>query len=275
MMRKGLRFAGIGLSSVMMTLPPPQRPDPSALPPPPPPPPWLQLAEQVQPPQPPSQPQAVQQPPPPPPSTPAPEPGPPAVPPAQAVVKAPAAPEPAPQKEPAGKEPTPPPVPPQLELSQAAERKIREYRFMKRILKSMLLPLLFSLMSFWMLSNYVKAFEPYYNYDFEIIIMGFLVGFLAMNGFVFYNMRIAKREGKYVARQLNGVLIMVAFLGPYVYYMLFINPASAWRFSMGFFISAVITPIMVKAYESMARGKFYIQEEEFDDRLTRTLIFRS
>jgi hypothetical protein len=88
-------------------------------------------------------------------------------------------------------------------------------------------------------------------------------------------MRTAKREGRNATRQLNGMIILLAFLVPYLYYLLFVNPANAWRFSMGFFLSAVVTPIIVKAYESVTRGKFFIQEEEVDDRLTRTLVFRS
>jgi hypothetical protein len=166
-------------------------------------------------------------------------------------------------------------VPPQLEAAQVAEKKVREYRYMTRILKSMILPLFFGLMSIWMLNNYVNGFEPYYKYDFEIIGMGFLLGLVAMNGFVIYNMRVARREGKCPAKQFNGLIISLAFLVPYIYYVLLVNPAGAWRFSIGFFLSAVITPLIVKAYESFSRGKFFIQEEEVDDRLTRTLVFRS
>ena len=134
---------------------------------------------------------------------------------------------------------------------------------------------LFGIMSIWMLYNYVNGFEPYYKYDVEIIAGGFLLGLVAMNGFVIYNMRIARREGKYPARQLNGLIIFLAFLVPYLYYILLVNPAGAWRFSIGFFFSALITPLMVKAYESIARGRFFIQEEEVEDKLTRTLVFRS
>jgi hypothetical protein len=156
-----------------------------------------------------------------------------------------------------------------------AEKKVREYRYMVRILKSLFFPLLFAGMSFWMLYQYVNGFEPYYKYDFNIILGGFGLGVLAMNGLVIYNMRAAKREGRAAANQLAGLVILLAFLVPYLYYMLLVNPAGAWRFSIGFFMSAIFTPVIVKAYETVARGRFYIQEEEVDDKLTRTLVFRT
>lgn len=256
------------------------------LPPPPPPPPWLQHVDQgrissptpggatVPPPPPASPPAAASAPPvaPPPPVPPAP------ASPAQPAAPPPVAAEPAKKAESSQAKPAGPDAaatPPQLELAQGPEKKVREYRYINRILKSMFLPLLFGVMSIWMLYNYVNGFEPYYKYDLNIIAFGFVLGLASMNGFVIYNMRLAKREGRSPARQLNGLVILLAFLVPYLYYILLVNPAGAWRFSIGFFLSAAVTPLIVKAYESYARGKFFIQEEEVDDRLTRTLVFRS
>jgi hypothetical protein len=273
-----------------------------ALPPPPPPPPWIQHVDQGQissqspggaallPPPPAPPPPEVSAPPvaPPPPVQPAPPP--PAqpaaqpqaqtapAPPAGAAAPSPVAAEPAkiaessPAKQ-AGSDAAA--APSQLELAQGPEKKVREYRYINRILKSMFLPLLFGMMSVWMLYNYVNGFEPYYKYDLNIIALGFVLGLASMNGFVIYNMRLAKREGRSPARQLNGLIILLAFLVPYLYYILLVNPAGAWRFSIGFFLSAAVTPLIVKLYESYSRGKFFIQEEEVDDRLTRTLVFRS
>jgi hypothetical protein len=272
MAHKGFRVPGLGLFTVLMSAETPKQPEKPSLPPPPPPPPWIQLVEKNQT----SAPQSTTNAQPAPTPQPATAAAPPAaqspMPPAAAAAEPPAQAPPSPAQ-PA--EPKLAPVPPQLELAQVAEKKVREYRYMTRILKSMFLPLFFGLMSFWMLYNYVNGFEPYYKYDFEIIAGGFLLGLVAMNGFVMYNMRRAKREGKCAARQTNGILILLAFLVPYLYYILLVNPAGAWRFSIGFFLSAVVTPMIVKAYESYTRGKFFIQEEEVDDRLTRTLIFRS
>lgn len=164
--------------------------------------------------------------------------------------------------------------PPQQDVPQAAERKIREYRYRTRILKSMILPLMFSVMSVLMLNSYVTVFDPYFSFNFEIIGTGFLIGAVLMGGFVMANMRTAKKEGSYVARQKYGVLVIMGFLVPYIYLIMFVSPAQAWRFSIGYFLSAVLTPIVVIAYEALSNGKFFIQEEEVDDRLTRTLVFR-
>lgn len=159
-------------------------------------------------------------------------------------------------------------------MTQVAERKIREYRYRTRILKATILPVIFAVMSIWMLYNYVNSYEPYFTYDFNIILPGFLVGFIVITGFVVANMRKAKRDGSYAAKQRYGLVIILAFLVPYAYLILFIDPAQAWRFSIGYFASAVVTPIVVGAYESLSDGKFYVLEEEVDDRLTRTLVFR-
>ena len=256
------------------------------LPPPPPPPPWLQHVDQSQittrpkgeeppgpPPPPPHAPPQIVSAPPAPAAPAAPVHSPPPAPAAQAPASAPEAAakaEEAPARAAEAKEAAAP-----MEAPGMTEKKVREYRYMIRILKSLFFPLLFAMMSFWMLYQYVNGFEPYYRYDFNIILGGFGLGILAMNGFVIYNMRVAKREGKTPANQLNGILILLLFLVPYLYYLLLVSGASAWRFSIGFFLSAVITPVIVKAYEAVARGKFYVREEEVDDKLTRTLVFRS
>ena len=73
----------------------------------------------------------------------------------------------------------------------------------------------------------------------------------------------------------NSLFIILAFLVPYVYLMMMVSLSLAWKFSIGYFFSAVLTPIVVMVYESQSHGKFYVQEEEVDDRLTRTLVFRA
>ena len=167
-----------------------------------------------------------------------------------------------------------PPIAPSVPEAPLAERKLREYRYRTRILKAMILPLLFSLMSFWMLYSYVTGYEPYFSYHFEIIISGFILGLLVTSGLVIFYMTRAKRSGSYPARQLYGIILILVFLVPYLYLMLFIAPADAWRFSLGYFLSAMLSPLAVIIFESYANGKFYVQEEEVDNRLTRTLVFK-
>ena len=172
-------------------------------------------------------------------------------------------------------EPPLPPPPAPVGVPPVSERKLREYRYRTRILKSIFLPLMFSVMSFWMLYNYVNNFEPYYTWNFPTIIAGFLTGAIVMNGFVMANMWAARKRGTISTRQRNGAVIILAFLVPYLYLILLVSPAEAWRFSIGYFFSAIMTPMVVMVYESFANGKFFIQEEEVEDRLTRTLVFRS
>jgi hypothetical protein len=175
---------------------------------------------------------------------------------------------------PAPASPEPPLSPPAADVPQVAERKLREYRYRTRILKATLLPIIFSVMSVLMLYNYVTEFEPYFGWDLQIIIAGFAIGFIVMGGLVVTNMRRAKRAGAYSAKQWYGAVIILAFVVPYAYFILFVNPSSAWRFSIGYFLSALLTPLVVVSYEAFADGKFYIEEEDVDDRLTRTLVFR-
>ena len=165
--------------------------------------------------------------------------------------------------------------PPADDASPVAEKTVREYRYRTRILKAALLPILFSLMSFLMLNNYVTNYEPHYRYDFEYIAAGLIVGLVVTTGFLVANMRVARRDGTYLTRQKNSIVIILAFLVPYLYLMLFKSLELAWKFSIGYFFSMMVTPIVVMVYESYARGKFYVQEEELDDRLTRTLVFRA
>jgi len=94
-------------------------------------------------------------------------------------------------------------------------------------------------------------------------------------GFLVANMRVARRDGAYPSRQKNSIVIILAFLVPYLYLMMMVSLALAWKFSIGYFFSAMLTPVVVTIYESNAHGKFYVQEEEVDDRLTRTLVFRA
>ncbi len=166
-------------------------------------------------------------------------------------------------------------TPPADEAAPVIEKKVREYRYRTRVLKAAVLPVLFSLMSFLMLYNYVNNFEPHYIYNFEVIMPGFMVGLVVTTGFLVANMRVARRDGTFESRQRNSLFIILAFLAPYLYLMMFVRLELAWKFSIGYFFSAMLTPIVVMVYESMSRGKFYVQEEEVDDRLTRTLVFRA
>ena len=221
-----------------------------SLPFPPPPPPPAQIAPMARPVQPP------------PAAAPARAENPPAAAPARAETP-PAAPEPKPDEAQPAEEPA------------VAEKKIREYRYRTRVLKAAILPVLFSLMSFLMLYNYVTGYEPYFEYNFDIILAGFAVGLVVTTGFLVANMRVARRDGSYVSRLRNSLFIALAFLAPYLYLMLFESLSLAWKFSIGYFFSAMLTPIVVMIYESQSHGKFYVQEEEVDDRLTRTLVFRA
>jgi len=207
------------------------------------------------------------------PSLPLPPPPPPPQPPQ---VTGPPAPVQPPQPEtPAAPEAPAEPAPPPAEAPAVAEKKVREYRYRTRILKAAVLPIFFSLMSFMMLYNYVTGYEPYFSYDFEIILAGFAVGLVVTTGFLVANMRVARRDGAYPSRQRNSIIIILAFLVPYLYLMLIESLSLAWKFSIGYFFSALLTPIVVTMYESQSHGKFYVQEEEVDDRLTRTLVFRA
>ena len=187
---------------------------------------------------------------------------------------------PQPKEADAAKAPAPPtaqlpgPLPQPIQEVPAVEKKIREYRYRTRLLKSMLLPMLFGIMSIMMLYNYVNGFEPYFSYHMEIILIGFVVGFMAMSGLVISNIRTARKKGTHPLNSKPGVYLILAFLIPYIALMLVVNPAEAWRFSIGYFFSAIIPPLVVMAYESSAHGKFYVQEEEIDDGLTRNLAFR-
>lgn len=136
-------------------------------------------------------------------------------------------------------------------------------RYIFRILKGMALPLLYVFVSVLMLRNYVSEFTNYYEYNMLMIAAGFGIGAVCMAGLTIYNVyRADKNSGKAVKINRN---ITIAIYGPIIAGILIIavvfGISTVWQFSIGFFASAVIPPVVVLIAETTRKGKLFTMEK--------------
>lgn len=151
----------------------------------------------------------------------------------------------------------------------------KNYRYRTRILKGTILPILFCLISIQILTKTVFEFSNYFEYESEIILMGFLLGFVTFSGIVMMNLMRAKKSGK-TGCNLNtklGVIALLPILIIFFTFMLFYSLATAWRFATGIFLAAVFPILIVTLYEVSSKGKFFVREVKEDPSKGRKLIF--
>lgn len=151
----------------------------------------------------------------------------------------------------------------------------KNYRYRTRILKGTILPILFSLISIQILTKTVFEFSNYFEYESEIILMGFVLGFLTFSGIVMMNLVRAKKSGK-TGCNLNtkvGVIALLPILIIFFTFVLFYSLATAWRFATGCFLAAIFPILIVTLYEIGSKGKFFVREVKEDPSKGRRLIF--
>lgn len=155
------------------------------------------------------------------------------------------------------------------------KRKYFNYRYRTRIFKGTILPILFGVMSVQMLNKYIYEFPGYFEYEIEMILAGFLLGFIALSGITLANLVRAKRNPTNGCK-LRVAVGLFAYL-PFIIILLilafFEGISLAWQFSTGFFLAAIFPLIFVTLYETGSKGKFFVQEKASDPSKERKLIF--
>jgi hypothetical protein len=145
-----------------------------------------------------------------------------------------------------------------------ASDRTEKSRYLIRILKGTALPILYVFVSFLMLRKYVLEYTGYYEYNILMIAAGSGLGLLCMSGLTVFNVFRASRKRK------TGIEIKNTFIiGVYVPLILLIliialvnGISSVWQFSMGFFFTAIIPPLIVLTVELSTRSKFFVKETE-------------
>mgnify|MGYP006284326435 CR=1 FL=1 len=148
------------------------------------------------------------------------------------------------------------------------------YRYLIRILKGAFLPVLYVIVSIFMLRKYVYEFTNYYQYDVLMILAGVLVGLFAMSGMTVFNILRAK-DGKKEGVEINNTLIIAVYL-PLILILVILalvfGLSTVWQFSIGFFVTSIIPPLIVLLGEVTSRGKFYVLEREKPKKMLKLVL---
>ncbi len=148
------------------------------------------------------------------------------------------------------------------------------YRYLIRILKGAFLPVLYVIVSIFMLRKYVYEFTNYYQYDVLMILAGVLVGLFAMSGMTVFNILRAK-DGKKEGVEINNTLIIAVYL-PLILILVILalvfGLSTVWQFSIGFFVTSIIPPLIVLLGEVTSRGKFYVLESEKPKKMLKLVL---
>lgn len=152
--------------------------------------------------------------------------------------------------------------------------KYSQYRYLYRILKGSILPILYGVISFQMLNTIVLDFPDYYEINYQLIIIGFLLGFICTSGLIITNMIRAKKHPG-VGIKLSST-ISIAILIPFLIILITLafneGLALAWQFSTGFFLAMIFPWIIVLGYELSSKRKFFVQEVPDDPSAGRRLV---
>ena len=147
-------------------------------------------------------------------------------------------------------------------------------RYRTRILKGSILPILYGLLSLQMLRHYVLEFPDYYQYNIMLIVFGFLIGFGTMSGITLSNIIRTKNNPKResVMNIMVGLAISIPLIVLIIILALYLGLASAWQFSIGFFLAAIFPALFVILFELTTKNKFFIREAKDDPQKGRTLV---
>lgn len=147
-------------------------------------------------------------------------------------------------------------------------------RYRTRILKGSILPILYGLLSIQMLRHYVLEFPDYYQYNIMLIVFGFLIGFGTMSGITLSNIIRTKNNPKRESTMnfMVGLAISIPLIVLVIGLALFIGLASAWQFSIGFFLAAIFPALFVILFELTTKNKFFIREAKDEPQKDRKLV---
>ncbi len=149
-----------------------------------------------------------------------------------------------------------------------------KFRYWVSILKGSALPLLYVIVSIFMLRKYVLEYPGYYGYNTTMLILGFILGLISMSGLTIYNVIRARKKMK-KGIDLNGTFVIAIYI-PIILVIVVIamiyGISTVWQFSVGFFITAAFPPIIVILTETVLKGRFFVQEIETPRRLSRLVL---
>ncbi|MCU0799256.1 MAG: hypothetical protein MUC62_06250 [Candidatus Thermoplasmatota archaeon] len=163
----------------------------------------------------------------------------------------------------------------------AAQKKVEKAaaqfsqdRYLTRMLKGMALPLLYTIVSVLMLRKYSLEYPSYYDYEVLFIALGVGLGFLAITGLTLYNVLRAKKNAKQGVR-LETKMIIAVYL-PIMFIVLvialFFGLSQAWQFSIGFFATTLLPPLIVLITEVTSKGHFFVREYERPSKMRYLLL---
>jgi hypothetical protein len=166
----------------------------------------------------------------------------------------------------------PPPAQPPIEEEKPTKKKkhgkkskkkdVVNHRYLIRIVKGSILPILYALMSIYMLQKYVLEYPKEYDYEVIILAIGFVLGLGTMSGMALVNMLRAKKKAR-TGIELHlktGFIIYAPIFVIFVVLALFWGIATVWQFSIGFFATAIFPLLLVLLIELTSKGKFFVQE---------------
>jgi MFS family permease len=156
----------------------------------------------------------------------------------------------------------------------ADEGSFERYRYLIRILKGAFLPVLYVVVSIFMLRKYVYEFTNYYQYDVLMILAGVLVGIFAMSGMTVFNI-IRARDRKKEGVKIDNTLIIAVYV-PLILILVILalvfGLSTVWQFSIGFFVTSIIPPLIVLLGEVTSKGKFYVLEREKPKKMLKLVL---
>jgi MFS family permease len=125
-----------------------------------------------------------------------------------------------------------------------------------------------------MLRHYVLEFPDYYHYDIMLIVFGFLIGFGTMSGITLSNIIRTKNNPKRESTMnfMVGLAISIPLIVLVIGLALFVGLASAWQFSIGFFLAAIFPALFVILFELTTKNKFFIREAKDEPQKDRKLV---
>jgi hypothetical protein len=164
--------------------------------------------------------------------------------------------------------------PPTKTQQKKAPLKIKEYRYLIRVAKGSFLPILFFVLGLRMLQIYVLEYPDTYQYNFVMILAGFLYGFGLTFGITISNLSRAKNRTAGAKLNINiGLVGFLIFLIIILFLAFFVGLSTMFQFSIGFFIAAVFPVILILTFEVMYKGKFFVIEDDGTPDVGRKLIF--
>jgi hypothetical protein len=149
----------------------------------------------------------------------------------------------------------------------APAKKASEYtqaRYWTRIAKGTALPLLYTVMSIILLRKYVLEWPHYYDYKVLFIVLGVFFGLLTMTGITAYNV-IRARKNPSKGIKMDSKIILFTYI-PVLFIIVILaliaGISTAWQFSIGFFGTSIVPPLLVVLIEAISKGKFFVRETE-------------